>query len=150
MVKKLLLLLALLSYSLFGMAESYQEDQLVLVASKHSDITPLSQSEIRRLFLGKTITSNGFQLKPILNNTDEKVHDVFLQNIVFMTENSYRRHLLKRTVKYGDIQPLAASNIEAIVEEFNEDEDHYCISYMWLSDLNENMKVIQTIWTGIR
>ena len=140
----------LLAVAAISKANSEQDDQLVLVATKASDFEPLSQVEIRRLFLGKTLKVNGLELRPIINNSDEKVHKVFLQNIIFMTETSYNRQVIKRTVKYGETLPETVKDINSLIEEFEHDDDHYCVSYMWLSDVdeNENIRVIQTLWKG--
>ena len=64
-------------------------------------LTQLDSLQVRKLFLGLTVTQNGNRLWPVLNETDARVKEIFLQNIVSMSDITYDRSLLRLTLIQG-------------------------------------------------
>ena len=60
-------LLALLAAGMQALAD----EQLVLIVSAGSTIAQLDSLEVRKLFLGLTVTQDGNRLRPVLNETDK-------------------------------------------------------------------------------
>ena len=83
------------------------DEQLVLIVSADSKIAQLDSLEVRKLFLGLTVTQDGNRLRPVLNETDARVKEIFLQNIVSMSDITYDRSLLRLTLIQGQRQPTA-------------------------------------------
>src|SRR4030081_2105002 len=65
------------------------EETLVLIVSADSKVDQLDSLEVRKLFLGMTVTHNGDRLRPLLNEAEPRLKDVFLQNVVSMTDMTY-------------------------------------------------------------
>jgi hypothetical protein len=119
------------------------EPEMVLVASQHSPLTELSQLEVRKLFLGIPVTKNEQRITPLINISSDIIKEIFLQNTVFMTENSYRRQLLKRSIKYGTVIPAKLDDLENLVKQLN--TNHSTISFLWNTDLDKypELKIVE-------
>src|SRR3979411_2468693 len=61
------------------------DETLVLIVSADSKVDQLDSLEVRKLFLGMTVTHNGDRLRPLLNEAEPRLKDVFLQNVVSLT-----------------------------------------------------------------
>src|SRR5665647_535567 len=78
-----------------------EEQRIAIVASSHSGIKAISAKEVRRAYLGASIVLNGIEIKPLLNQTDKLVGEVFLQKVLFMSAEAYERLQLARAFRGG-------------------------------------------------
>ena len=62
------------------------DETLVLIVSADSKVEQLDSLEVRKLFLGMTVIHNGDRLRPLRNESEPRLKDVFLQNVVSMTD----------------------------------------------------------------
>jgi ABC-type phosphate transport system substrate-binding protein len=121
-------------------------DQLVLIVSADSRVEQLDSMELRKLFLGLTVTHNGNRLRPVLNETDARVKEIFLQNVVSMSDITYDRRLLRLALIQGQTQPTvykdAASLINAVAA------DPSAVSYIWAKDVTHDarIKILRVLW----
>ena len=90
-------------------------DQLVLIVSADSKVEQLDSLEVRKLFLGLTVTYNGDRLRPVLDEADARVKEIFLQNIVSMSDTTYDRSLLRLALIQGQIKPIAYKDIALLL-----------------------------------
>ena len=90
------------------LAEAEQQ-RLAIVASADSNIKTLSAKEVRRAYLGASIVVDGLEIKPLRNQTNELAEEVFLQKVLFMSEEAYERQLLARTFR-GAGRPKSYNN----------------------------------------
>jgi len=105
------------------------ERSLLLVCSKEAQIESLTHAEIRKIFLGVPVIRNETRLRPLLNSTDPLATNIFLQQVVFMSEREYRRQLLSRVFRLGDQRPREYGDIEQLVEGLRNTTGS--LSYMW-------------------
>jgi hypothetical protein len=87
-----------------------EEHRIVVVANAGSGIQSISAKEVRRVYLGASIVLNGVEVKPLLNQSDKLVSEVFLQKILFMSADAYERQLISRTFRGGS-SPKIYSNL---------------------------------------
>jgi hypothetical protein len=144
-VKRVARQLAMLWLLLAAMG-AHAGEKLVLIAGADSRVEQLDSLEVRKLFLGLTVTHNGMRLRPLLNETDEHVKTIFLQNVVSMSEITYDRHLLGMALKQGRSQPgiyKEAALLYAAVAA-----DPSAVSFAWLKDVERNprLKVLRVLW----
>ena len=78
-------------------------DQLVLIVSADSKVEQLDSLEVRKLFLGLTVTYNGDRLRPVLDEADARIKEIFLQNIVSMSDTTYDRSVLRLALIQGQV-----------------------------------------------
>jgi hypothetical protein len=78
-----------------------EEQRIVIVASLESSSKDISVKEVRRAYLGATIVLDGVEIKPLLNQTDKLVEEIFLQKILFMSSEAYDRQRLARAFRGG-------------------------------------------------
>lgn len=125
-----------------------EEHRLVLVSAVSSKITPLSQADVRRLFLGLPIIQNSARLEPVHNASDPLLNEVFLQKVIFMSAQNYERQLIERVFRSGGHRPIRYTDAEKLVATLQESPD--ALSYMWLNKARKipGIKVVQEIWQG--
>jgi hypothetical protein len=122
------------------------DEQLVLIVSADSKIAQLDSVEVRKLFLGLTVTQNGNRLRPVLNETDARVKEVFLQNIVSMSDITYDRSLLRLTLIQAQRQPTAYKDIARLLKAVAADPS--AVSYAWSKDVahEPRIRILRVLW----
>jgi hypothetical protein len=121
-------------------------EQLVLIVSAASKIEQLDSLEVRKLFLGLTVTHNGNRLRPVLNESDDRVKQIFLQNIVSMSDITYDRRLLRLSLIQGQTQPTAYKNITLLINSVAADPS--AVSYAWAADVahETRIRILRVLW----
>ncbi|MGA7750476.1 MAG: hypothetical protein WBQ69_01750 [Gallionella sp.] len=87
-----------------------EEHHLVIVASADSSIKSMSIKEVRRVYLGAIIVVNGVEVKPLLNQSDKLVTEMFLQKVLFMSADAYERQSISRSFR-GESSPKAYNDL---------------------------------------
>jgi hypothetical protein len=126
--------------------QALADEQLVLIVSADSTIAQLDSLEVRKLFLGLTVTQNGNRLRPVLNETDARVKEIFLQNIVSMSDITYDRSLLRLTLIQGQRQPTAYKDIALLLQAVAADPG--AVSYAWAKDVahDSRIRILRVLW----
>jgi len=121
-------------------------EELVLIVSAHSDVDQLDSPLVRRLFLGLTVTQHGARLRPVLNEADPKIKDLFLQNIVSMSDSTYDRYVLRLTLLQGRTQPPVYKSSAELVNAVAADPT--VVGYVWAKDVARDVrvKVLRVVW----
>ena len=135
-------LLSLLAVMTLALAD----EQLVLIVSADSKIVQLDSLELRKLFLGLTVSHDGNRLRPVLNETDPRVKEIFLQNIVSMSDITYDRRLLRLSLIQGQTQPTAYKNITLLINSVAADPS--AVSYAWAKDVahEPRIRILRVLW----
>ena len=105
------------------------ERSLLLVAGEQSEAGTFSHAELRKIFLGIPVTRNGVRIKPLLNLTDPLAMNVFLQQVIFMSEREYKRQLLSRVFRLGDQRPPEYDDIDELAGALRETSGS--LTFMW-------------------
>jgi hypothetical protein len=126
--------------------QALADEQLMLIVSADSKIVQIDSQEVRKLFLGLTVTQNGNRLRPVLNETDARVKEVFLQNIVSMSDITYDRSLLRLTLIQGQRQPTAYKDIALLLKAVA--ADPIAVSYAWSKDVarEPRIRILRVLW----
>ena len=121
-------------------------EELVLIVSAHSDVEQLDSPLVRRLFLGLTVTQHGTLLRPVLNEGDPKIKDLFLQNIVSMSDSTYDRYVLRLTLLQGRTQPPVYKSSAELVNAVAADPT--VVGYVWARDVahDTRVKILRVVW----
>jgi len=77
------------------------EQRIAVVTGQGSRIKAITAQNVRRAYLGSSIVLDGVEVKPLLNQSDELAKEVFMQKVLFMSDEAYRRLLLTRTFRGG-------------------------------------------------
>lgn len=121
--------------------------QVVLVVNADGPITKLDPIEIRKLFLGLPVLRASRALHPVHNVSSPQLEQVFLQDIVAMSQSAYDRHVLGLILRQGKRRPLELTSPDAVLAALR--EDRYAVSYMWLNEAigNPNLRILRVLWT---
>jgi hypothetical protein len=124
------------------------ERSLLLVAGHDSQSDTFSHAELRKIFLGVAVTRNGVRIKPLLNSTNSRATDVFLQQIVFMSEREYKRQLLSRAFRLGDQRPREYDDIALLIEALRSAPGS--ITFMWSDQFEQHaeLKSLGVLWVS--
>lgn len=140
-----LLYIVLLTFGLFGPALPASQ-AVVLVVRADSPVQDLSSVEVRKLFLGFPVLVDGKVLHAIRNRSDLRLDDIFLQQIVAMSQEAYDRQILVGLNRQGWVRPAEVASVVRVIEDLYADPQ--AVSYMWLRDVEHNprLKVLRTLW----
>ena len=121
-------------------------DQLVLIVSADSKVEQLDSLEVRKLFLGLTVIHNGDRLRPVIDEADPRVKEIFLQNIVSMSDSTYDRSVLRLALIQGQIKPIAYKDIDLLIKAVIADPT--AVSYAWAKDVahDSRIKILRVLW----
>lgn len=144
-VRRLICIL-LLSIGLFGPALPATQT-VVLVVRADSPVKDLNSVTLRKLFLGVPVLIDGKSLHPIRNRSDERLDDIFLQQVVAMSQQAYERQILVGVNRQGWLRPAEVYDLDRVTEALYADPQ--AISYMWLRDVAQNprLKVLRVLWS---
>lgn len=104
-----------------------EEQRIAIVVNAVSGISTITAKEVRRAYLGASIVLNGVETKPLLNRSDKLAGEVFLQRIMFMSDEAYERQLISRTFQ-GGIRPKAYESLPDLLAALH--SDNAAITFM--------------------
>jgi hypothetical protein len=122
------------------------DDTLVLIVGADSKVDQLDSLQVRKLFLGMTVTHDGDRLRPLLNDADSRVRDIFLQNIVSMTDMTYDRRILRLALQGGRSLPTIFEDKVALINAVAADPT--AVSYAWAKDVQHDrrIRILRVLW----
>jgi hypothetical protein len=122
------------------------EEALVLIVSADSQVAQLDSLEVRKLFLGLTVAHDGNRLRPLLNEADPKLKEIFLQNIVSMTDMTYDRRVLRLALQSGHSIPEVYTESAPLLSAVAADPT--AVSFAWARDVqhDKRIKVLRVLW----
>jgi hypothetical protein len=123
------------------------QSSVVLVVRADSVVTDLDSIAVRKLFLGFPVFVGGNPLHAVRNRSDEQLDEIFLQQIVAMSESAYDRQVLIGLNRQGSIRPAEVTTVERALQDLYADSN--AVSYMWLRDVahNPRIRVIRVLWS---
>ena len=128
-------------------ANGYAEDNhAFLITGATSDITFVSQHDLRRIYLGGSAIDEPNIENPILNKADPDTYKLFLKNIMHMTEGSYKRKVIKRIFRQGSDTIKEISNLSELDQHFKEHPNDICFVSSKNSKHLINTKTIKELW----
>ncbi|HHJ16365.1 MAG TPA: hypothetical protein ENJ80_06665 [Gammaproteobacteria bacterium] len=123
-----LLLALVISPACLGM-----DCSLAVVANSSAGTDVLSPQEVRRIYLGAPYSSRDGTLYPLQNNSNPILQEVFLQKILFMSRNAYKRILASRLEQEGFTEPPVYDDQEQLLRRLK--TDNRAITYLLESSL---------------
>jgi hypothetical protein len=138
-------LLALL-FSVAAILPAFADESLVLIVSADSKVEQLDSLQVRKLFLGMTVTHNGDRLRPLVNEAEPRLKDVFLQNIVSMTDMTYDRRILRLALQGGRSLPDIIKDKVMLIDAVAADPT--AVSFAWAKDVqhDKRIRILRVLW----
>lgn len=121
---------------------------LVLVTSSTSTITSLTPEQVRKLYLGIPLFSNGQTIKPLLNHSDGYLQEVFMQKVMFMSTPAYERQILSRVFRMGGNRPPAYTGLHKLLNALKSDPSTLTYMYSDEASAHPELKILGTLWDG--
>lgn len=145
-VRRIGVQLSLVMAMMLSVTASWASDALVLVTSSDSPITDISSLDIRKTYLGISVTIAGSTVRPVRQQDDSRLNLIFLQSVIAMSQRSYERRLLSMMLKYGTPRPTEVDDREALIEML--ERNPHAIGYMWESDARSDSRVrkVKVLW----
>jgi len=144
-----LLLFALLAWA---MPEARGEDpgqrRMLLVTSTQTGFEQVSNEALRKAFLVIPVSIDGERLRPLLNQSEPLLAEVFLQKIIFMSRNRYERQLVATVFRQGGKRPSEFRDLDDLVAELQASPNS--VTYMWSSQFatTKGLKQLGILWQG--
>jgi hypothetical protein len=145
-VKMRATLLAAALAILAAAAPARAEESVALIVSAASPIAHLDSLEVRKLFLGFSVIRDGRSLRALRNSSNERIKQIFLQNVVAMSESTYERRLLSIALQLGQTRPVEFSSRAELLEAVA--RDPAAVSFAFSSEVagNPRIKVLRLLW----
>jgi hypothetical protein len=145
-VRKVGLQLLLGVVLLLPMTASWAQDAVVLVTSSDSPITDISSLDIRKAYLGISVTITNGTVRPLRQRDDDRLNLVFLQSVIAMSQKSYERRLLSMMLRFGTPRPDEVDSRDAVITRL--ERNIFAIAYMWQSDAEADprVKIVKVLW----
>lgn len=120
---------------------------VVLVVRADSPLQELDSVSVRKLFLGLPVLINGSPLHPLRNRSDTVLDEIFLQQIVAMSQSNYDRQILIGVNRQGWLRPTEYGRLSDLVAALEADPN--AVSFMWERDVGHNpkLRVIRVLWS---
>jgi len=121
-------------------------DSVVLIVGTDSRVLILDAIDIKRLFLGIPVVARGTTVHALRNDSDERLHMIFLQHVVAMSEPVYERRLLALTLEQGRRAPPVFRDAKRVIAALSADPT--AVSYAWASTIRNDprVRVLREIW----
>ena len=133
-MKKFLLLLITITF--------LQAENIAVVVSKELNVTELSKSQIKRLFLSKTNHINNIRVKVVeLQNTSYKKY--FYKKVSGKSKRQLRSYWTTLIYTGKAQPPKQLQNIQELLQKMK--EDNKLITYLPLSQVTKDMKILYTM-----
>ncbi len=115
---------------------------LLVVAAQSAPVDHLTREDVRRIYLGVPYQVGGHTLHPIRNTSSTILQEVFLQKILAMSKNAYRRVLASRLVRLREPGPAEIDDTRQLVRILV--NNPYLVSYLWKSDMpgHKQLKIL--------
>jgi len=144
-MRRVLLFFVLLLGAPWGSAA---QESVVLVVRADSSVMDLDSVTVRKLFLGVPVLINGTPLHANRNRADGRLDQIFLQEIVAMSQSVYDRQILIGINRQGWLRPLEARSGSQALEKVESDPN--TVTFVWQHDVahDPRIRVIRVVWTG--
>lgn len=125
------------------------ERSLVVVRSEQATAPPLTEQEVRKLFLGEVLIKDGQRVEALRNGANTFLYEVFLQKIIFMSARNYERQLLSRVFRLGGQRPPLYNDLNELVAMLK--TNTATVTFMWEDEakLIPGIKVSTLLWQGV-
>ncbi len=129
-----------------GSAIAQTPGDLVLVTHQSSPISALSAGEMRRVFMGLTVSVPQGPLRPIINASSDSLRTAFLQHVVGLSERMYQRRRLSLELQQGVTRPQSVNDPKQLLERLRSTPTG--ISFMWRGDALrlQELRILKVIW----
>jgi hypothetical protein len=127
-----------------GMAVA--EEAVVLVVGSDATMEEISLLDIRKAYLGISVSLAGGTVRPLRRTDDERLNQIFMQSVIAMSERSYERRLLSLMLKFGTPRPEEIDDRDQLKRRLV--ERPHSITYMWKSEAESDarLKVLRVLW----
>jgi hypothetical protein len=125
---------------------AYARQELALIVSAQSKVDQLDAPLAKRLFLGLTVAENGVRLRPLLNESDAQLKDLFLEYIVSMSNSTYNQYLLRLALLQGRTKPPVYKSSRELIDAVAADPT--VVGYVWVEDAvhDPRVRVLRIVW----
>lgn len=84
-----------------------QPQRLVIITHAHSRIEVLNYPLLRKIYLGSASAVGTRPVYPLINQSNSVIYEMFLQKVLFMSQNTYEHHLHHAKFPKGTVVPIA-------------------------------------------
>lgn len=123
-----------------------EDNHAFLITGSSSEITFVSQHDLRRIYLGGSAINTPDIANPVINKADPETYKLFLKNVMHMNEGSYKRKVIKRVFRQGSDKIIEISNLSKLDQHFKNNPNDIC----YISDKDSkhliNIKIIRELW----
>ncbi|MGB5719088.1 MAG: hypothetical protein WBM34_00215 [Woeseiaceae bacterium] len=144
---RLAAIIALILGSLAAPASLHADHSMVLIVNAESSIDHIKPVDLRKVYLGFTVTKDGGRvIRAVTNRSNTRLWEIFLQDVMGMSERSYDRRLLSLTLQSGRLRPAVFYDLDQVIDILKSDKD--TLAFAWQEDVkdNEDIRIVRVLW----
>ena len=122
------------------------DQRVVLVVDAASPVDYLDPVEVRKVFLRVPVHRDGRTLRPVVNASDPRLEQIFLQHVVAMSRTAYDRRMLTLALQHGVPRPAAPTTRDEVLAALR--QDRLAITFAWERDVagNPRVRIVRILW----
>ncbi len=78
---------------------------------------------LRIIYMGTSSAVSSQSIRPLINQSNGMLHEVFLQKVLFMSKNTYERYLRQTKFSSNTVMPMAYRSEARVIEYLNAHPD---------------------------
>lgn len=146
-IMRFTVVIALILGSLVVPASLHADHSMVLIVNAESSIDHVTPVDLRKIYLGFTVTNGGGRvIRAVTNRSSPRLWEIFLQDVMGMSERSYDRRLLALTLQSGRLRPVVRYDLGQIIDTLRGDND--AVAFAWREDVEEieDVRIVRVLW----
>lgn len=108
---------------------------IAIIVNPDLNIESFSLEEVRKIYLGGTQFIEEKRPKPVDQNENEEIRQVFLQEVLRMSKSDYTKYWLHLVFQGGANVPILRENSAAVIESVRQLKG--AIGYVWADEASE-------------
>lgn len=122
--------------------------RVVLVVAADSPIEHLDPIEVRKVFLHVPVYRDGHPLRAVVNASDPRLEQIFLQHVVAMSRSAYDRRMLSLALQHGTPRPAEPGSREELLKILL--RDPLAVTFAWEQDVaaDTRVRILRVLWQG--
>jgi hypothetical protein len=144
------LILPLMLIAVFAASSAHAETQRMVLVTATPGITAedIDRDTARKLFLGRPIIWESQRITPIVNHSEDLLYQIFLQNVIHMSDSHYERYMLSSVFRLGGKRPRTVTDLDTLINVVR--SRPATVTFMWESTARTTpgINVITELWKG--
>jgi len=121
---------------------------VLVTATSGITAADIDRDTVRKLYLGRPIIWENQRVTPIVNRSEDLLYEIFLQNVIHMSDSHYERYMLSTVFRLGGKRPRSITDLDSLINAVK--SRPATVTFMWESTAlaTPGLHIITELWKG--